>query len=367
MSKLLLLALLFSGHSTISSGMPIPRDTIITTLAPSCFIEPSSTPYNGLSRPATNPVILEIRNTSAKSIRNLIIDWSIQSDGIITKKGKIAVTVLPANSRLSLRPGPHMPNDTMGETFLLVRVRSALSGSTLTEQVHLLRTWLPHLSIAPAGHLIASDETDTLTIHSPDIRISFNRQTGWLEHYEIKGVDLLDDRLGLRSLSDPPGPRLQLFSTTTSADQIIVRTEYTIPALSCLLHLAYTINAAGEMLVSQTIEPDTTQPTSGDSIRRFGMQWYLPPGYDSITVYGPKDDSSAIGMDHDGTNRSGVRWFTTLDRMGNGLRFIADTNFLHESVSKTQINIDRSGAGSLPIGNYQYIYKVKPLVIFARQ
>jgi beta-galactosidase len=316
----------------------------------------------------------------------------------------------------------------------------------------LIRPYQPRLNILPAGEITLTDENDIFTVHSPSIRISFNRQTGWLVHYEIKGVDLLDDTLGLRPNFWWPGyndsanfyaaqsalhrdsnvnyatsidsgwqaatrePHLQLFSNTTSPQQIIIRTEYTLPATTSLLHLSYTINAGGEMLITQQVEPDTSQPPSRPwPMPCFGMQWILPPGYDSITEYGPLNPNVAqgpgaasnpgwIGLRHEQpltplaadpqaratATRTGVRWWTITDKKGNGLLFIADTPLLNESAlhsfdsdlisppnhptsrPQAQISIDRPSPAMpasqpqwptlLPMGNYRYTYKVKPLV-----
>ena len=80
---------------------------------------------------------------------------------------------------------------------------------------------------------------------------------------------------------------------------IIVRAEYTLPATSCLLHLSYTINAKGEMLVGQQLEADSTQ--KGEALPCFGMRWLLPADYDSIEYYGRgrMADSPWTGIYHD--------------------------------------------------------------------
>jgi beta-galactosidase len=426
MTNLLLFVLLLS------------KDTIITNLVPK-------------SSPAP-PLTLRIVNTSITPLRNITLEWSLQTNGAITAKGKAPIPILAPNKPALLRLPLRLPDDTAGETFLQLHYRSAPAAPTaapplLAQQQLLIKPYRPRLTVVPAGEITFSDENDIFTIRSPTIRISFNRQTGWLVHYEIKGIDLLDDTLGLRSNfwwpgyndSAPPDsgwlaatrePHLQVFSNTTSPELIIIRTEYTLPATASLLHLSYTINAGGEMLITQQVEPDTTQPPSRPwRMPCFGMQWILPPGYDSITAYGPlppnvspnsgtvsnpnnspnsatppRSALPAIFHDHpvkplpsdsnarDAATRMDIRWWTIADKDGNGLRFIADTPFLNESAlhcfdsdlmtihpsaadlsaeasAKTtlrrqiQLSIDRPASSILlPIGNYQYTYKVKPLV-----
>jgi beta-galactosidase len=396
MTKLLLFALLLS------------KDTIITSLVP-------KTPG---SSPATTA--LSLLNNASTPLKNIVLDWELQVNGTITKKGKKPLPPIASNQPILIRLPLHLPDDTAGESFLQLRYHSTTT--LLAEQQILLTPYRPRLTITPTGEITLSDDNDILTIHSPSICISFNRQTGWLVHYEIRGIDLLDDTLGLRSNFWWPGyndsasyatdsgwlaatrePHLQLFSNTTSPEQIIIRTEYTLPATASLLHLSYTINAGGEMLISQQVEPDTTQPPSRQwPMPCFGMQWVLPSGYDSITAYGPHGifhdrprTSATSDPDTRATaTRTAIRWWTITDKKGNGLRFIADTPLLNESAiyhptsrSQIQISIDRpaqtlpsapptsspilkSSAPPTPppsstptsMGNLRYTYKVKPLI-----
>ncbi len=373
MIKLLLFALLLS------------KDTIITTLVP-------KTP---VSAPASTT--LRLLNTAANPLKNIVLDWELQVNGAVTKKGKTPIAILNPKKPALIRLPLHLPDDTAGESFLQLRYRS--TATLLGEQQLLLKPYQPRLNIAPTGEITMSDDNDIFTIHSPSIRISFNRETGWLVHYEIRGIDLLVDTFGLRSNFWWPGyndsasyaadsgwlaatrdPHLQLFSNTTSPELIIVRTEYTLPATASLLHLSYTINANGEMLITQQVEPDTTQPPSRPwPMPCFGMQWILPAGYDSITAYGPNGifhDRPLTPATSDPTprataTRTEIRWWTITDKDGNGLRFIADTPLLNESVlvpnhptsrPQIQISIDYP-APPTPMGNLRYTYKVKPLVL----
>jgi hypothetical protein len=405
MIKLLLFALFLS------------KDTIITSLVP--------------KTPASTSTTLRLLNTATTPLKNIVLDWQLQVNGAIIKKGKTPIPSLTPKKPILVRLPLHLPDDTTGESFLQLRYRSTTT--LLAEQQILLNPYRPCLTIAPAGEVTQSDDNDIFTIHSPSIRISFNRQTGWLVHYEIQGTDLLDDSFGLRSNFWWPGyndsasyatdsgwlaatrePHLQLFSNTTSPEQIIIRTEYTLPATASLLHLSYTINANGEMLITQEVEPDTTQPPSRQwPMPCFGMQWFLPSGYDSITAYGPNGifhDRPPITAASDPDARAtathtGIRWWTIADKKGNGLQFIADTPLLNESAiynapttrPQIQISIDRPAQPSpsassmsspssspsasstpyppltpaslskptaplTPMGNLRYTYKVKPLV-----
>jgi hypothetical protein len=158
-------------------------------------------------------------------------------------------------------------------------------------------------------------------------------------------------------------PHLQLFSTSTGSQLVIVRAEYTLPETSCILHLSYTINAAGEMQVGQSMEADSTK--QGEPLPCFGMYWLLPAGFDSVAVYGgavtPFRETNAY------TTRtySGVRWCTITGPDGRGLRFTADSTLLSINTRSTnpRLIIDNpSQPYHLPYGNYRYTYKVSPVL-----
>ncbi len=222
MTTLLLFALLLS------------KDTIITSLVP-------KTPAS-----SSASTTLRLLNTATTPLKNIVLDWELQVNGAITKKGKTPIPALAPQKPLLVHLPLRLPDDTAGESFLQLRYHS--TAAFLGEQQLLLKPYRPGLTIAPTGEITLTGDDDIFTIHSPSIRISFNRQTGWLVHYEIRGTDLLDDTLGLRSNFWSPGyndsasyatdsgwlaatrePHLQLFSNTTSPELIIIRTEYTLP------------------------------------------------------------------------------------------------------------------------------------------
>jgi beta-galactosidase len=277
--------------------------------------------------------------------------------------------------------------------------------------------------------------------------MQFNKQTGWLQHYVVGGRSLLEDTLGLTanfwrsptnydySYSLPlqlsawkratREPRLQLFSTSTSTDFVIVRADYLLPEVKCLLHVHYTVNARGEMQVEEVLEVDSTQvdtvgtgqgPGGSPMLPRMGMKWFLPAGYDSVTYYGrgpwenyaDRCDGSFVGVyrqtveellfpyarPQECGNRTDVRWWKITDKQGlHGFMIAADSALLSISAlhyfgddlddgdslqrrrmsdlpprPQVQLNIDHRQMGlsgmkpyRLPFGNYHYIYKVTPL------
>jgi beta-galactosidase len=308
-----------------------------------------------------------------------------------------------------------------------------------SEQFLLKEPVAAELAVRPMGELSFKDEDGLFTISAPaaNATLQFNKQTGWLQHYILKGMALLDDTFGLKAnfwraptdrdyaaglpqqLSawrrSSKEPRLQLFSTSTASDLVIVRADYTLPETFCNLHIRYTVNARGEMLVDQEMEMDTTAKDStgallkGPMLPRFGMQWILPPGFDSVAWYGrgPQENYSDrnygaeagiygqtvsdqffpyVRPQETGT-KTDVRWWKIMDRQGKGLLITADSSLLSMSAlhyfdsdlddgetkqqrhagdlkprPQTQLDIDSRQMGvdgmMLPFGNYRLSYKV---------
>jgi hypothetical protein len=236
------------------------------------------------------------------------------------------------------------------------------------------------LSVHPAGELTFTDEGGAFTISAlpSGLNVQFNKQTGLLQHFVIGGRSLLEDSLFLSpGLWNEPArePKLQLFSTSTATDIVVVRADYQIPETFCALHVHYTVNAKGEMQVEQVLEVDSAQlSVAGDTfshplLPRFGMRWFLPAGYDSIAYYGPGLQEQAVGIyrqivDQPSGVRTGIRWWKINGGQGHGMQLTADSSQLSIGATrladgaKTRLNIDQRL--DAPYGNYHYIYKMTP-------
>ncbi len=444
-------------NTTAPSDTTFPTDTtaptdssgpIVTTILAPSQTSPGRQPPRGTLSPA-RPVTLRIllRDLTLKP-SGLVLEWELQVNGMPRQKGTVSNLLFgpqhTALVHLPVRP----PTGIDDEAFLQVRYRSRpqtlppssarpptpsspitrRGGATTTpagpiiaeQQLLLVARTGNDLAIRPTGELSFTDTNDIFTVRSPSIHLEFNKQTGWLQRYEVKGTALLPDSTALRSLFRLPAadtashltdsadpwqeanrdPHLQLFSTSTGSEMVIVRAEYTLPATSCLLHLSYTVNAAGEILVGQSMESDSTQ--KGWPLPCFGMQWPLPAGFDSSVYDGlgkPQPDSGRkatawIGIyrqqlseppsyppgsttTHSPLAATAVRWWTITGPKGVGLLITADSSLFNGNLGKGSpflLNIfyrqppadDSSGntPGSsfhLPYANYRFTYKVTPL------
>jgi hypothetical protein len=343
------------------------------------------------------PVTLRALNDSGlRDYANIVLDWELRANGIIRQKGSLANLPIAPKHPALLRLPIRMPSTPGEELFLGLRYHYNKKGRLLAEEQLPLRPWTgSQLQVRPSGELSYTDENGLFTVRSPAALVRFDKQTGWLQVYDIKEDHLLEDSPGLRSRfwlepADPgyvasgaagspswkeasQAPRLQLFSTSTGSQLVIVRAEYTLPETSCLLHLSYTINAAGEIQVEQSVEADSTH--QGEPLPCFGMYWRLPAGFDSVATYGgaltPFREASAYATG----SYTGVRWLSITRRDGKGIRFTADSTLL---TVNTRSSINTRSSGNTPsseqwitiddpvcyrsYGNHRYAYKVAPVL-----
>ena len=405
MKKSMPTALLFICMHLFLFARPVPPSSAPVLLFPS-LADTLPPIHTVLVPPATQTgaAIRIYNDATSGNLSNTILEWELLLNGMVRQKGTISQLLIAPKHSALLRLPAKMPLSTE-EAFLHLRYVTRKkppqipASHLIAEEQLLLRIWNGNeLPIRPTGELSFTDEEGLFSISSPSILLRFNKQTGWLQHYEVKGFRLMEDSLGPKpnfwrdDTSSAPwqqatlSPRLQLFSTSTGSSIVIVRTEYTLPATSCQLHLAYTINAAGEMLVEQSIETDSTQ--KGWPLPRFGMQWTPTPGLDSITWYGATNDNPLIriyhrtisgqpattipGRDPTPPANTGVRWWKLTGKDGKGLQITADSSLLTMSAGpyagrdpatplQVQLNIDYPPL-TLPYRNYHYSYKVMPVI-----
>jgi beta-galactosidase len=360
------------------------QDTVSFT--PSPAIDTAQFRIDLLPTTAAGPMKISI-STEAKVPTNIRLEWQVLLNGLPGQKGIFPnVSLIPHHPTLLRLPVKLSP----GNEEAWLRVTCRRPHSTFVRLLP-LRPWHGDPAIAPAGDLTFSDSNNVFTITAPGTFIGFDKQTGWLLHYEAGHVLLMDDTAGVQPALWPTiPPRLQLFSTSTGPQLVIVRAEYTMPETASLLHLSYTINAAGDMLVNQVLEADTAQHIP-DSVHLpvlpgFGMRWLLPAGLDTVTWFGAADPAvppSSAPLASSSTPAAPIppaivhrpltpatdtretRWLTITGRQGTGLRIAADSAFLE---TKTVSFTDSTGHTTQmlllnsPSGyTRQYSYKLTPV------
>jgi beta-galactosidase/beta-glucuronidase len=333
-----------------------------------------------------------------RDLSNVVLEWQVLVNGVPGQRGTVPLLTIGAQQSGVIRLPVKMPV-VPGEVLLnithrLKKAEGLLPSGHVTAvgQLQLRADNTNDILVHPAGELSFTDEGGAFTIAAAatGLNIQFNKQSGWLQHFVVGGRSLLEDSSGLSTSLWKEGvtePKLQLFSTSTATDIVVVRADYLLPETFCALHVHYTVNARGEIQVEQVLEVDSAQLGSAGAsfsppmLPGFGMQWSLPAGYDSIAYYGrgPQENNmqrpngTLAGIyrqvvDQPSGGRAGIRWWKITDRQGHGMQVTADSTLLSISASHYTDNVPRARTSvhidlrqNAPYGNYHYMYKVTPL------
>jgi len=355
------------------------------------------------STPGQPIAIRVVNDTGLRDYTNITLLWELKANGLVRQKGRLAALPIPPKRSALLRLPVRVTSDAPEELYLDLHYyyRQAARPSTtarpatgrapaglpraptrnpagkpltdvlLSETHLLLHPWTgSQLPVKPTGDLSYTDSNGLFNVQSPVFLLCFDKQTGWLQSYTTGDCRLVEDTPGLKPRLWPDTttvPHLQLFSTSTGSQLVIVRTEYTLPETSSLLHLSYTVNAAGEILVEQSMTTDTAR--QGPPLPCFGMYWRLPAGFDSLSAYGQQPNSpvpSCYRLGITGTSSfDSTRWLSITRPDGRGLRIIADSTLLtiHIQPSSPRIFIDTPNrSDQLPYADYRYAYKILPIL-----
>jgi beta-galactosidase len=375
--------------------------TVASNIAPP-LTDTSAPEITLVAAPPNGSVTISV-STRLNTSTNIRLEWQILLNGLPGPKGvfpllplhphhpsvlHLPVKLAPGNEeawlRVTCRPAAHpLPKGK----------RVAPAPAAGFERLLPLHPWRGDLAIPPAGELTFTDSNGLFTISAPNMLIQFDKQTGWLLHYEAGQILLMGDTAGVQPALWPTiPPRLQLFSTSTGTQLVIVRAEYTLPETASLLHLSYTINAAGAMLIGQILEADTNQHVP-DSVKlpplpAFGMHWLLPAGLDTLSWFGSADSTGPTPTGPERTDPTAptllhrslapvmgsreiipaVRWLTITGHEGTGLRITADSALLelHTSTAsdqiRTQLDIDAPLLASPSTRAGQYNFKITPVL-----
>jgi beta-galactosidase len=375
------------------------------------------------------------------------LNWEVIVNGTRAQSGEIKdLDVLPQQSKTFTLP-ISLPKDAEAYLNVVYRQKAAQNlvpaGHIVADdQLFLGGSAKRIIGVNAAGNVTASDAPNAYTIKSATANIQFDKSTGFLKQYVVNNQNLLESGFALRpnfwraptdndmgaklNLTLKPwkeateGLKLDNFSASENGGLVTVNTSYSLPSVGGKLNLNYTINGAGEILVSQSLSADTSR--FKQMLPKFGMKLVLPQGFENISYYGRgpienyQDRQSAYPVavynqtvkqqfypyirPQENGNKTDIRWFTITKPNGAGVTIQSDQllsmSALHyydsdlddgdakdqrhsgdlKARPQTQLNIDykQMGLGSvnswgelpldqyrLPYQNYSYQFKITPI------
>lgn len=324
------------------------------------------------------------------------LEWQVLKDGQVMRSGRVEeLKVAPrTTSVLKLDLGQ---TDTKGEWLLNVKYlqknREGLipAGHVVAKaQLALTEYQAPSMELknveesnqAVVVPRIKNENQNRMVVEGTHFNIQFNKQNGYMDKYEVNGVNMIKDGEALtpnfwRAPTDNdfgamlqqkyvawknPGMKLLSLKGEMKEGIAVVSAEYEMEKVSAKLQLTYFINNKGAVKVVQKMTADKNADVS--NLFRFGMQLVMPKAFDKIAYYGRgpvenyvdrkssadlgiynqlvKDQFYAYIRPQENGTKSDIRWWKQTNAAGNGLCFVSETPF---SASALHYTIDSLDSG----------------------
>lgn len=369
-------------------------------------------------------------------LTNFTMEWELIVDNKAVAEGEIpALKVAPQGKKEIVIPYLTALQKSMAapctpkEIFLNVKYRTANKDGILDAGTILSYDQLPikqydsdqhfteecERAFAKSNSPKVAEDFKYYYIHSEVFKADFNKKTGFLERYRVYKSELLSEPLVPnfnRALTDNDnGAKLQKkYATWRNAqlkltsmelkegeESVKIFAKYDLQPAGGEIHLSYTINKMGDIMVEQTLVPkneiavsssqsslsekgtadDYFVATAGTTARpaedvkvsdmfRFGMKFAMPAQFENVTYYGAgpyenysdRNSNSLIGLYSAKTEelyqydyvrpqecgaRSDLRSWKVVNSLGLGFEIIADSPFLASALPYSIDQLDLEG------------------------
>ena len=328
--------------------------------------------YQNMHTSLSDPSTISLYNENFfKDLSDISMEWNVTVNGQVKQSGKVdKLDVLPHATSVIKLPLKAQPE---GEVFLNIVYKQKAdrllvpAGSTVAEeQLALSGSYKSDGKLKPEGKVNIAETTAAWTITSPALSMEFSKQNGFITKYEVNKRSYIDASMSARpafwrapsdndmgaglnkKLKDWKTAQAEIKLENISVKEVEgmakVTATYFLPAVFAKLTIQYTVLAKGEVLVEQQMIADDSKTVP--VMMRFGMNWILPEGFETIEYYGrgPVENyqdrytGSNVGIykqsiksqyhpyvrPQESGNHTDIRWFKVLDSKGNGLKIESD-------------------------------------------
>jgi beta-galactosidase len=346
--------------------------------------------------------VISIQNENFfRDLSAYYLEWQVLEDGHPVQTGRVEdLQVAPQQTvefTLPLAPAVSPQAERLlNVTYKLKRPEGLLAAGfpVAKDQLTLQPYQAPALELANVTSVnrsvvapqVVTNYSRCLRIDGEEFRIEFNRKSGWMNKYEVQGLDFLKEGEALtpnfwRAPTDNDygarlqekyqvwkNPTLQLKSLEAKSEQsqVMVVASYEIPEVKGTLQLTYTINNVGAVKVTQQLTADAQAEVA--PMFRFGVQLPMPSNFETVEYYGrgpvenyaDRNHATDLGLyrqtvteqaypyirpQETGT-KSDLRWWRVLNAAHRGLEIQAEQPFSASALHYTIATLDGGPAKS---------------------
>ncbi|MCH5223529.1 MAG: DUF4981 domain-containing protein [Muribaculaceae bacterium] len=227
---------------------------------------------------------------------------------------------------------------------------------------------------------VKDNNSQRLTVEAPGFKVEFDKNTGFITEYNVKGVEMLekgeeivptfwraptDNEYGNRFVAKSkawrnPELKLQDLNWTMNNGIAEVKAVYSLPELKASLEMSYEINSQGQIQLISELKPEAG--VEMPEMNRFGIKIPMPAAMDISKFYGrgpvenyPDRKSAAFIGEYElnvadqahayirpqetGT-RSDIRRWQQVNKGGKGLLITSGSPFFASAVNYTVESLD---------------------------
>jgi len=344
--------------------------------------------YQFIHSTLKDPTTIAVYNENFfKDLSGIELEWNVTVNGLVKQSGKIDKLEVRAHATAEIKlPVKVQPE---GEAFLNLVFKQKTekllvpAGHVVAnEQLALSGKYNANQSVQPGGKITLTENTASWIVASPAMSLEFSKKSGFITKYEVNKRSYIDGEMSARPAfwrapnDNDMGAGLQKklkawkiaqselvlekISAKDSAGFVKVSTIFSLPAVFGKLNLNYTIQGKGEMLVEQEIVLDKSKEVS--MMPRFGMNWILPEGFETIEYYGrgpgenyiDRNNGSHVGLyrqsvksqfypyvrPQENGNHTDIRWFKIFGSKGEGLHIESNSLLSMSALHYFDVDLD---------------------------
>lgn len=310
------------------------------------------------------------------------LSWSLLHNGKVIQKGVTQMPTIEAQQRAKIQLPYTLPCADCGAKkcagemllnveFSLKKADGLLPAGTVVAYEQMTISPFEGFSAAVTpdkGFITIRPNTRAVMVEGEEFSVFISRSTGLITDYVVAGKSMLEAGFAIRptfwragtdndfgaNLNNSqrawfnPVMRTKEVRTEVAGEFIIVTSTIELPELKATLLLQYTINAKGEIGVSEKMTTDPASPNK-PYLFRFGMEVTMPGIYNHVSFYGrgpgesysDRKSGAKIGLynqlvadqyypyirPQESGNKTDLRWFKVYAPSRCGLEFRSDIPF----------------------------------------